>query len=184
MDNRGQKVNKISVDIDSDDFTTASLYKTNNLLGVIECENLDIPSFSQSGVSRNAYQLYVRDYIINLLNNGGIEGFYYAEKQESESVRYDNSIFLQKAKEYMSNLLGGDYEFNITQDYNIESEKYKTGFIKNATAKFPVTINTTKFKLICNIKSGQMCRPRKILYGDNELPFNITSVKKIVKNCH
>lgn len=185
---RGQKVNRISVDIDKDDFTTISLYKTNNLLGVIECENLNIPSFSQSGASRMAYQLFVRDYIINLLDNGGIEGFYYVKKQESDSVKYDNSIFMQKTKEYIENLLGDEYKFRITQDYNIESEKYKNGYIKNATAKFPLTImkgsDIIKCKLLCNIKSGQMCKPKSILYSDEEFSFNITSIRKIFKNNH
>ena len=59
------RVNKIAVNVDKDyDEVKISLYRTNSLLGTLSDEDLDIPQFSQSGVSLKAYQLYVKDYVI------------------------------------------------------------------------------------------------------------------------
>lgn len=178
------KVNKISVDIDrKEDNTTVSLYRTNKLLGVFSTDDLDIDSFSESGVSAKAYQAYVKDVVINLIDNDGIQGYYYEPKQESDSVKYDNSTFLAKAKEYVQNIIGDKYEFILMSTQDIETERYNNGYIKNASAKFKLMLKDYGISILlcCNIKSGQMCRPKLMIYNEEEYSFNITSINRIVK---
>lgn len=179
------KINKISVDIDKkNDETTVSLYKTNKLIGIFTTDDLDIDSFAESGVSVKAYQLYVRDVVINLIDNGGLPGYYYEPKQDIDGIKYDNNTFLAKANEYVKNVIHDKYDFVLLQDPNMEAERYNNGYIKNASAKFKLILrsnNNISILLLCNIKSGQMCRPKIMIYDDVEYSFNITTINKIVK---
>ena len=88
------RVNKITVSVDKkNDETKISLYKTNDLLGVLIDDDIDLPLYSESGISLNAYKLYCRDYVIELLNCGAIPGYYYEPKENGQSVKYDQSLF-------------------------------------------------------------------------------------------
>lgn len=172
------RVNKITVDIDAH---IVSLYKSNQLLATIDIDDLGIENLDS--VSVKAQQLYVRDMIINLLDNGAIDGYYYEPKSESMSVKYDNSSFIAKAKEYVQNTIGDDYKFILMQDEDIQAERYKDNFIKNASGAFKLSLidHNISVRLYCEIKSGQMCRPRQIGYNNEILSFNITTIRKIIK---
>ena len=48
------RVNKITVSVDKkNDETKISLYKTNDLLGVLIDDDIDLPLYSESGISLN-----------------------------------------------------------------------------------------------------------------------------------
>lgn len=180
------KVNRITVNINqSADETVITLYKTNEQLGIIITDDLELLSFRESGLSTKGYQAYCKDFVINLIDNGGIEGYYYEPKTEVESQKYDMSLFRTRCKEYIDILIEDNYEFHLNGDDKvINIEQYKDKYIKDITAEIGVTMPTynIRFHLVAEIKSGQMCRPRIMLYNDNELSFNITNINKIVKS--
>lgn len=179
----GIRVNKISVKADKYD-TTISLYKTNQLVGYLYAEDVGVDPISSYKVSLRAYQTYIKDLIINLLDNGGIPGYYYEPKQESANVKYDVQSFLKKTTEYVKSVIGDEYEFMLNQDYDMERENYKNGGINNATAEFGLILKDEdiSMKLVGQIKSGQWCRPRVVKYCGKELTFNITNINKIVRS--
>lgn len=177
------RINKISVDTDKkNDETIISLRKNNQLLGIINCDDLEIESYANSGVSLKAYRAYVEDVVINLIDNGGLPGYYYEPKQDNDGIKYDNGSFLARIKEYAKNIIKDKYRFSLMQD-SIDAERYNNGFIKNASAKFVLILQDYDIRIIllCNIKSGQVCRPRVMLYDGEEYSFNITSINRIVK---
>ena len=180
------RVNKISVNVDKEyDEVKISLYKTNELLGVLTDKDLGLPSYSSSGISIKAYQAYCRDFVIELLNVGGIPGYYYEPKSENDSVKYDDSVFKKGITGYIDKLLDGKYEYKILMTERIEvTERYKDKYIKNATGEFDVKLTEydIKITIMSEIKSGQLCRPRIIKYNDTEYGFNITNVNRIVKS--
>jgi len=184
--NLGIRVNRIAITVDKKyDEVKISLYKTNDLLGTFTGDDLpDLPQFSQSGVSLKAYQAYCKDYIIELLNNDGIPGFYYEPKAESKGVKYSPGEFKSGIKDYVQDLIGDRYEYRIPMDEEVNIiEQYKDKFIKDATGRFNVKLlsEDLTFTVLGEIKSGQLCRPKKIEFGGKEFAFNITSVKEIIK---
>lgn len=180
------RVNRITVNVDKHtDDTIISLYKTNTLLGTINADDLEIESFHRSGVSMKAYQAYCKDIIINLLDNGGIEGYYYDPKEEREGVKYDASTFGSACMEYVGNVIGDNYDWKRTYaDEMLQTEQYNDKYIKNAKGSFEVVINgfDIRLQIIAEIKSGQMCRPRTFIYDGIEHTFNITNINKIIKS--
>jgi hypothetical protein len=179
------RVNRITVNIDKNtDDTVISLYKTNTLLGVINADDLEIDSFQKSGVSAKAYQAYCKDIVINLLDNGGIDGYYYDPKEERTGMKYDASSFATACMEYVSNVIGDNYEWKRTQNDEVDLEQYGDNFIKNGRGLFEIRIEgyDAKLKIIAEIKSGQMCRPRAFIFQDKEYTFNITNINRIIKS--
>lgn len=179
------RVNRITVNIDKDsDDTVISLYKTNTLLGTINADDLDIDSFKKSGVSAKAYQAYCKDIVINLLDNDGIAGYYYDPKEERDSMKYDISAFGSACMEYVSNIFGDKYNHKRTfNDEMQDMEQYNDKFIKNAKGLFEILIDDeVKVKIVAEIKSGQMCRPRVFIYKDTEHTLNITNINRIMKS--
>lgn len=180
------RVNKITVTVDKKyGNVKISLYKTNELLGTLDEYDLDLPSFLTSGVSLKAYQSYCKDYVIELLNNDGIPGYYYEPKAEGRSIKYDSSSFKKGIIEYIDGVIGDRYEYIIPSfTERIEStERYKDGYIKNAVGEVDVKIESYNviFTVVSEIKSGQLCRPKIIKFKGNEYSFNITSINRIIK---
>lgn len=177
------KVNKITVNVDTKECeSTISLYKTNQLICRFKPYELGLKEYDEYNVSIKAYQLYVKDYMINLISNGGISGLYYEEKQ-SNSIKYDMQTFRNKINDYIKNTLG-DIKYRMNHnDIEDEMERYSNKFIKNATVRFGVSLldSDISFSIVGNIKSGQLCRPRIMVYNDDELQFNITTIKRLVK---
>lgn len=185
MENGDIRVNKITVNVDKKyDETKISLWKTNELLGTINDEDLNIPFFSESGVSIKAYLAYVKDFVIELLNIGGIPGYYYEPKSEGESIKYDPSVFRKGVREYVENIIGDRYEYKQSINDKIDvMKRYKDGYIKDASGEFDIIL--TQFDItitvMSEIKSGQLCRPRTMIYDGNEYSFNVTNVGRIIK---
>ena len=182
----GTRVNKITVNVDKKyGEVRISLYKTNELLGTLTDEDLNLPLFSTSGVSIKAYQAYCKDFVIELLNKGGIPGFYYEPKSESQSIKYDPSTFKKGVIEYIDSILADRYEYKVPMTERIDvTERYKDGYIKDAVGEFDVRLTQYDIKIVIvsEIKSGQLCRPKVIKFGDIEYGFNITNVNRIIKS--
>lgn len=180
------RVNKITVNIDKYDNTIISLYKTNVILGTLTNADLGIPYFSDSGVSIKTYQAYCRDFVIELLNNDGIEGYYYEPKsnEHSQSIKYDRGSFKRSVMEYVNTLLEDKYTYVLIDDRLDSVEKYKDLYIKNSVGEFDIklTQHNTIITVISEIKSGQLCRPRIIRHNGTDYAFNITSIKRIIKS--
>lgn len=179
------RVNRITVNINKvSDNTTISLYKTNTLLGTINADDLDIVSFCNSKVSAKAYQAYCKDVIINLLDNDGIDGYYYDPKEEREGVKYGMSEFASACMTYVENIIGDSYGWKRTyNDEVLDINQYSDKYIKNAKALFEILINgyDLRLKVVAEIKSGQMCRPKVFICGEDEYTFNITNVNRVIK---
>lgn len=181
------RVNKITVNVDKKyGGVKISLYKTNTLLGTLTEDDLDLPLFTESGVSLKAYQMYCKDFVIELLNKDGIPGFYYEQKSENKSIKYSNSTFKSGVTDYIKSMLGDRYEYKVLMTERLDiTERYKDGCIKNATGEFDVRLTQYDIKIVVvsEIKSGQLCRPRVIKYNGTEYSFNITNVGRIIKQC-
>lgn len=180
------RVNRITVNIDKrTDDTVISLYKTNTLLGTINADELEIESFQRSGVSAKAYQAYCKDIIINLLDNDGIEGYYYDPKEERAGVKYGTSEFMSACADYIDNVIDNNHDWKRTHnDEILQIEQYNDGYIKNAKCAVEISITgyDARLRVIGEIKSGQMCRPRVFTYKDTEYTFNITNINRIIKS--
>ena len=180
------RVNRITVNVDkATDDTVISLYKTNTLLGTINADDLEIDSFQKSGVSIKAYQAYCKDIVVNLLDNGGIDGFYYDPKEEREGVKYDISAFGKACMEYVGNVIGDSHNWKRTFTDNVtQVDQYNDKYIKNAKGSFEIMITGfgIKLQILAEIKSGQMCRPRLFVYNGIEHTFNITNINKVIKS--
>lgn len=180
------RVNRITVNIDKqNDDTVISLYKTNTLLGIINADDLGIESFKKSGVSAKAYQLYCRDVVINLLDNGGIDGYYYDPKEEREGIKYDASSLATACMGYIENVIGDNYNWKRTHNDDISIiDQYSDNYIKNARGLFGIRIEgyEANIKVVAEIKSGQMCRPRSFIYNNDEYVFNITNINRLMKS--
>lgn len=185
MENGDIRINKITVNVDKYDSVKVSLYKTNELIGILTEEDLNLPLYSESGVSKKAYLAYVKDFTIELMNIGGVPGYYYEPKSEGESIKYDPSVFRKGVGDYIAGIIGDKYEFQqlLTDKINI-IEQYKDKYIKDATGEFEIKL--TQFDItiivISEIKSGQLCRPRTMMYDGNEYSFNVTNVGRIIKS--
>ena len=179
------RVNKITVNVNKKyDEVRISLYKTNELLGILTDEDLDLPPFSTSGVSLKAYQAYCKDFVIELLNNGIIPGYYYEPKSENQSIKYNNHEFKKGVTDYIDSILADRYEYKIPMTERINViDRYKDGYIKDATGEFDVKLTQYDISItvISEIKSGQLCRPKIIEYDGIEYGFNITSIRRIIK---
>lgn len=184
MENGNVRINKITVNVDKYDSVKISLYKTNELLGILSEDDLNLPLYSESGVSKKAYLAYVKDFTIGLLNIGGIPGYYYEPKSEGESIKYDPSVFRKGVGEYIDNIIGDKYEYQQLLSDKIDViEQYKDRYIKDATGEFDIKL--TQFDItitvISEIKSGQLCRPRTMMHDGNEYAFNVTNIGRIIK---
>lgn len=179
------RVNKITVTVDKNyDDVRVSLYKTNELLGTLTEEDLNLPLYSESGVSLKAYQSYVKDFVIELMNIDGIPGYYYEPKAENEGIKYDPSVFRKGVNDYIEQIIGDKYEYILLMNDGVEvTDRYKDNYIKDATGRFDIRL--TQFDIVITIlseiKSGQLCRPRTMEYDGVEYSFNITNVGRIIK---
>lgn len=179
------RVNKITVSVNTKyDETKISLYKTNELLGILTDEELALPSFSNSGVSLKSYQAYCKDYVIELLNNDGIVGYYYEPKADN-SIKHNTASFKLGVKEYIDAVIKGKYEYSMPMSEKIDIiDRYKDGYIKNAVGEFDIILDQfdVRITVLSEIKSGQLCRPKTILYNNIDYGFNITNIGRIIRS--
>lgn len=192
----GQRVNRVAVQLNGDG-AIISLYRTNTKLGEVTNEDLAIPEFKQSNMpNKMVYMNYCRDFMINLLENGGIEGYYYEAKQTVEDdgkpKKYDKATFENGAynmlTKTMDTILGSTHiKYEIMRhDTQIEvTEKYKDNYVKYAKADFSVSIEAgNKCEVIIvpvHMKSGQMCKPKTIIHDGIERSLNMTIINNIMR---
>ena len=193
----GQRVNRVAVLLNGDG-AIVSLYRTNTKLGDVTNGDLGIPDFKQSNMpNKMVYMNYCRDFMVNLLENGGVEGFYYEAKQTTEDSgkpkKYDRSTFERGAYDTLAKTMDAilDSCTHIKYDImrhntNVEiTEKYKDNYVKYARADFSVSIKSgNKCKTIIvpvYMKSGQMCKPKVIIHDGIERPLNMTAINNIIK---
>jgi hypothetical protein len=193
----GQRVNRITVLI-GEDSATISLYRTNQKLGEVSTDDLGIPPFDDSGLpNKNIYMCYCRDFMINLLEHGGVEGFYYEPKQETDEDinkprRFDTGVFSTTATALVSDMLTTMFEDTQiklrTCSYGQVDvkERYADKFIRYGTVSVvcQITENEHPFNVIINVdlKSGQLCKPKVMTYNGEECKLNITTIKSIIRS--
>lgn len=197
MENQGQKVNRVAVLLNGDG-AIVSLYKTNTKLGEVTNEDLAIPNFKDSNMpNKMVYMNYCRDFMINLLENGGVEGYYYEAKQTADDngkpKKYDKSTFTGGAYDMlvgtMDNVLNSSAHIKydiMSNDTQIEiTEKYKDNYIKYAKADFSISLEAgDKCEVIIvpvYIRSGQICKPKIIIHDGIERSLNMTTINNILR---
>ena len=192
-----QRVNRVAVLLQGEG-VIISLYKTNTKLGDVSNIDLGIPNFKESNMpNKMVYMNYCRDFMINLLENGGVEGFYYEPKQTVEDdgkpKKYDKATFEGAAKNLLAKVLdnmlstNGSIRYEIMiYDTNVDvTEKYKDNYVKYARANFSVSLEAgSKCEVIIipvYMKSGQMCKPKTIIYDGIERSLNMTTINNILR---
>ena len=191
-----QRVNRVAVLLNGDG-AIVSLYRTNTKLGEVSNEDLSIPNFKQSNMpNKMVYMNYCRDFMINLLENGGVEGYYYEAKQtvddDGKPKKYDKGTFESGACDMLArtldSILGSTHiKYEIMKyDTQVEvTEKYKDNYVKYAKADFSVSLEAgSKCEVIIipiYMKSGQMCKPKNIVYDGIERSLNMTTINNIMK---
>lgn len=193
----GQRVNRVAVLL-SGDGAIVSLYRTNTKLGDVSNVDLNIPNFKESNMpNKMVYMNYCRDFMINLLENGGVEGYYYEAKQtvddDGKPKKYDKSTFQSGAYDMlvktMDGILGSNahikYEI-MKHDTQVEvTEKYKDNYVKYAKADFSISLESgDKCEVIIvpvHMKSGQMCKPKIIIHDGIERSLNMTIINNILR---
>lgn len=193
----GQRVNRVAVLLNGDG-AIISLYRTNTKLGEVSNLDLAIPNFKESNMpNKMVYMNYCRDFMINLLENGGVEGYYYEAKQTVEDngkpKKYDKSTFEGGAYDTLvkalDNILNScthiKYEI-MRHDTQIEvTEKYKDNYVKYAKADFSVSIESgSRCEVIIipvYMRSGQMCKPKIVIHDGIERSLNMTTINSIMR---
>ena len=197
VENQGQRVNRVAVLL-SGDGATISLYRTNTKLGEVSNTDLGIPDFNSSNMpNKMVYMNYCRDFMISLLESGGVEGYYYEAKQtvdDGKSKKYDKSTFIESAYNTLTKVMDSilnscaHIKYDIMKnDTQIEiTEKYKDNYIKYARADFSISIESgNKCEVIIvpvHMKSGQMCKPKILVHDGIERSLTITGINNILRS--
>lgn len=193
----GQRVNRVAVLL-SEGGAIISLYRTNTKLGEVTNLDLAIPNFSESNMpNKMVYMNYCRDFMINLLENGGVEGYYYEPKQtvdgDGKPKKYDKSMFTGGARDTLTrtldNLLNSCAHIKydvMDSDTQVEvTEKYKDNYVKYAKADFSVSIESgSKCEVMIipvYMKSGQMCKPKIVIHDGIERSLTMTTINNILR---
>lgn len=193
----GQRVNRVAVLLNVDG-AIVSLYRTNTKLGEVSNVDLGIPNFKQSNMpNKMVYMNYCRDFMINLLENGGVEGYYYEAKQtvddDGKPKKYDKGTFESGAYDMLTKVLDSILSNNANIKYDVMrfdtqvevTEKYKDNYVKYAKADFSVSLEAgSKCEVIIvpvYMKSGQMCKPKNIIYDGIERSLNMTTINNIMR---
>lgn len=193
----GQRVNRVAVLLQGDG-AIVSLYRTNTKLGEVSNADLAIPDFKDSNMpNKMVYMNYCRDFMINLLENGGVEGFYYEAKQTVEDngkpKKYDKGTFESGAYDILTRTMDSilnscphiKYEI-MKNDTQVEvTEKYKDNYVKYAKADFSISIESGDkcevFIVPVHMKSGQMCKPKMLVHDGIERSLNMTIINNILR---
>lgn len=191
-----QRVNRIAVLL-SGEGAIVSLYRTNTKLGEVSNLDLGIPDFKHSNMpNKMVYMNYCRDFMINLLENSGVDGYYYEAKQtveDGKAKKYDKSTFAEGAYDIltrtMDNMLNSSAHIKygiMRNDTQVEiTEKYKDNYIKYAKADFSISLEAgDKCEVIIvpvYMKSGQMCKPKTIIHDGIDRSLTMTSINNILR---
>ena len=193
-----QRVNRISVSVgsDKDECSMISLYKTNTKVAELTNRDIDVPDFKDSGTDRNTYQSYCKDVVTNLLQNGGIEGYYFDAKQDSSNEtsgkKYGTAEFEAEAVKSVQNMLaemteGTDITYivstynnftDVADRYGDGNVKFGLVIVRASITRGANTLNSRNIEVLVELKSGQMCKPKEFTMGSEKYQFNITSILK------
>lgn len=169
------------------------MYRTNSKLVEIDSNDLGIPLMCDvPEVGKIKYQQYCKDTAIHLLEQGGIEGYYWEPKKKQEVVdgkavvrKFNKSTFRQEAINRLSNMLadiGTEFTINQYVDEEVTVDGlYKDGNIKYGSTIITAKINSTIIKVKFELRSGQMCKPKQFQVDNVTYAFNTTNINKLVK---
>ncbi len=192
------RVNRVAVQVNGD-IAVISLYKNNIRLAEFTNIEIGVPDYYNSKIpNKTMYQTYCRNVTINLLQNNGINGYYYDEKkipEVSDGVqtycKYSIPLFHGKSVKMVDKLMQKSFDdtdivYEILDDATVDiskiTEKYKDGNIKYGTMTINVALNKQyKIGVVCAIKSGQICKPKVIIFGGKEQPLNTNLLCKIAR---
>lgn len=186
------RINRVTVNM-GEDFEPAviSMYRTNTKLIEIDNTQIGIPMLCDvPEVGKVKYQQYCKDTAIHLLEQGGIEGYYWEPKKKQvtadgkEIVRkFNKSTFRQEAANRLSAMLediGVQFTVNQYTDDTIEvQDRYKDGNIKYGWTIIAAKISSTTIKVKFELRSGQMCKPKQFMVDDQVYSFNTTNIGKL-----
>lgn len=195
------RVNKVTVWIGEDtEPAIITLHRTNTKLAEITNRQLEVPDLCDAGVDRNTYQQYLKDLTIHLLEQGGIEGFYWEPKKVEEAPdggqvirKFTKSEFRTEAINRLSAQLDAMIEdTNVTYKINkfkgdeVEvTDRYKDGKVKYGTTIIFATIEMDKsieVQITAEIRSGQICKPKTFTTSDGQKhQLNITTLTRLLK---
>lgn len=192
------RVNKVTVYVSNTyDQSIITLYKTNTKLAEITNRQLDIPDFHKANVDRNTYQQYCKDVVINLLENNGIEGFYWEAKQDNndgQARKFSSSTFRAEAISRLITIMDMivedtdmTYEIHRFKNDEVEiRERYKDMSIKYGSTLIMMTVSkltkSETVEIIVELKSGQMCKPKTFKMSDGSInQLNVTTLNRILK---
>ena len=181
-----ERVNKITVTVEEFN-TRICLWRTNLKLAELTSDDFEIPPFDMlDDINKNVYINYCRDFVQDLLENGGVEGFYYEEKQSTgQQTKFSTSEFMSESrrriKEAIKNWFDEEPKMIEYEDQYVVSEKYKDGTPKNISGTFKVRFRNREFTVLNDMKSGQVTSPKRLIYKEENMPFNMTTIKSICK---
>lgn len=189
-----QRVNHIAVNV-GNCITDISLYRTNQKLGELTNRDLDIPAFEDCGLdNKMLYANFCRDFVIHLLNRGGIDGFYYEAKQEvtdDTPRRFDNSNLMKTATDTVTRILtemleGTQAKLQSCTIAQVDvQDRYKDKYIRNGKVdvicnlKYPDKYDL-QLTIPVEIKSGQLCKPKEMHTPTETYKLNITNIKMLL----
>ena len=193
------RVNKVTVYVGTEvgERSVITLYRTNSKLAEITNNKLDIPDFIDADVDKNTYQAYCKEVVINLLENGGIEGYHWEPKQtESDTTtvrKFDSSTFRTEAISRVVEILDSlTADTDITHDVikfrddGVDiTDRYKDKNIKFGSTNVTVNIKrydtTIQATIAVEIRSGQMCKPKIFTIDGIQHQLNITTLTRMFK---
>ena len=87
---------------------------------------------------------------------------------------------------YIKSMIDERYEYKLlmTERINVV-DRYADGYISNATGEFDIKLtqfNNIVITILSDIRSGQLCRPKKMVFNGYEYGFNITNIGQIIKS--
>lgn len=195
------RVNRLTVYVDTNrgEPSFITLYRTNTRLAEISNRDIKIPDFSESDVDKDTYRSYCRDVVTNLLENGGIEDFYWEPKhtdtEDTGVVRkFSPNTFRQaaisKVKEILDQMLvdtGITYTINEYKDSDVDvKERYKDLNVKFGSTNIVIDLKMSdkpiQIVVMVELRSGQMCKPKTFTMNDgSSKQLNITTITKLYK---
>lgn len=175
-----------------DDIAMLYLYSGKTMVLKLDGYEIGLKTFtSMNAKNKNIYLQYAKEYMINLITNGGLDdgNVVYNEELEldvigrSQSVIFENNkkfteYFTNKIVEILDELGYKDIQVNMSM-INTTKRSKSGNNILFADAKARVTIGKHEIVIPVEVKSGQPCKPKHFLYNDKEYTLNKTNVKKL-----
>lgn len=195
------RVNKVTAYVgERYELSIVTLYRTNTKLAEITNTQLGVPNIEDTDVERSTYQQYLKDLTIHLLEQGGIDGFYWDPKKVEEKPddgqvirKFTASQFRSEAISRLSaqmDAIAADtnmtYKINeyTTEEVTVD-DRYKDGKVKFGSTVITMTCTMDKSEVVqvkAEIRSGQICKPKVFTTQDGTThSLNITTLTRLLK---